>query len=141
MQLFLKKFFLHFFCLLLLFWSSITTWYIVDLYRRRSPKSNAKDVENEKPIQLSIQDKSSRCNFSFLKPFVLLMTICDTYVTLLYSPKVYNNNHIYQALAPGKHMLHLIMFSCSKNKKLCSYYQPYLFFFFPNSQSTNVTLL
>ncbi|KAG5155420.1 hypothetical protein JHK82_013389 [Glycine max] len=65
---------------------------IVDLYRRRLPKRNAKDVE--KPIQLSIQDRSSRCNFSFLKPFVLLMTICGTYVTLLYSPKVYNNNHL-----------------------------------------------
>uniref|UniRef100_A0A0R0JRA3 Hexosyltransferase n=1 Tax=Glycine max TaxID=3847 RepID=A0A0R0JRA3_SOYBN len=30
------------------------------------------------------------------------MTICGTHVTLLYSPKVYNNNHIYQALAPGE---------------------------------------
>ncbi|KAK7399396.1 hypothetical protein VNO78_10578 [Psophocarpus tetragonolobus] len=62
---------------------------IVDLYRRRIPKRNAEGAE--RPIQLSFQDRSSRCNFSLLKfkPFVLLLTICGTYLTLLYSPKVY----------------------------------------------------
>ncbi|TKY45688.1 UDP-glucuronate:xylan alpha-glucuronosyltransferase 3 [Spatholobus suberectus] len=63
-----------------------------DLYRRRLPRSNAKDVE--KPIHSSIQDRSSRCNLSFLKPFVLLITICGTFLTLLYSPEVYNSNHL-----------------------------------------------
>ncbi|XP_020215869.1 UDP-glucuronate:xylan alpha-glucuronosyltransferase 1 [Cajanus cajan] len=63
---------------------------IVDLYRRRLPKRNAKDVE--KSIHLSIQDRSSRCKFSFLKPFVQFITICGTFLLLLYSPKVCNNH-------------------------------------------------
>ncbi|CAJ1937855.1 unnamed protein product [Sphenostylis stenocarpa] len=66
---------------------------IVDLYRRRLPKGNAKDAENEKPIQLSIKDRSSRCNFSLLKPFLLFITVCGTYVMLLHS-KVYSSNHL-----------------------------------------------
>ncbi|KAL2342932.1 hypothetical protein Fmac_004217 [Flemingia macrophylla] len=65
---------------------------IVDLYRRRLPKSNAKDLE--KPIHLSIHNRSSRCRFSFLKPFVLLITICGTFLMLLHSPAVCNNNHL-----------------------------------------------
>ncbi|XP_061363626.1 UDP-glucuronate:xylan alpha-glucuronosyltransferase 1-like isoform X1 [Gastrolobium bilobum] len=62
-----------------------------DLYKRRLPRSKVKDVE--KPFHLSIQDRNSRCKFSFLK-LILLITICGTFVTLLYSPEVYNTNHL-----------------------------------------------
>ncbi|XP_020203623.1 UDP-glucuronate:xylan alpha-glucuronosyltransferase 1 [Cajanus cajan] len=64
---------------------------IEDLYKRRLPRSKAKDAE--KPFHLSIQDRSSRCKLSFLK-LILLITICGTFVTLLYSPEVYNTNHL-----------------------------------------------
>nr|KYP38815.1 Glycogenin-2 [Cajanus cajan] len=67
------------------------TWYSEDLYKRRLPRSKAKDAE--KPFHLSIQDRSSRCKLSFLK-LILLITICGTFVTLLYSPEVYNTNHL-----------------------------------------------
>ncbi|TKY73852.1 UDP-glucuronate:xylan alpha-glucuronosyltransferase 1 [Spatholobus suberectus] len=64
---------------------------IEDLYKRRLPRSKAKDAE--KPFHLSVQDRSSRCKLSFLK-LILLITICGTFVTLLYSPEVYNTNHL-----------------------------------------------
>ncbi|XP_057737448.1 UDP-glucuronate:xylan alpha-glucuronosyltransferase 1-like [Arachis stenosperma] len=65
---------------------------IEDLYKRRLPKNN-KAKEVEKPFHLTVQDRSSRCKFSFLK-LLLLVTICGTFVTLLYSPEVYNTTHL-----------------------------------------------
>lgn len=91
---YLKLFKIYFLLVILLFWRWITTWYSVDLYRRRLTKGNAKDVKNEKPIQLSIRDRNSRCNVSFLKTFLLFIAICITYVMLLYSAKAYNSNHL-----------------------------------------------
>ncbi|KAL4644037.1 hypothetical protein ACB092_02G134300 [Castanea dentata] len=58
---------------------------IEDIYKRRTNKSKAK------PFHISFQEKSSRCKFPLLK-FVLLIIVSGTFITLLYSPEVYNNN-------------------------------------------------
>ncbi|XP_050377520.1 UDP-glucuronate:xylan alpha-glucuronosyltransferase 1 [Argentina anserina] len=60
-----------------------------DIYRRRVQKSKSNNTEN--PFNLSIQERSSRYKLPLLR-LILLIGICGTFVTLLYSPEVYNNN-------------------------------------------------
>ncbi|KAK9291906.1 hypothetical protein L1049_019857 [Liquidambar formosana] len=64
---------------------------IEDIYKRRLQRSKAKD--DEKPFHIHIQDRSSNCKFPLLK-LVLVIIICGTFVTLLYSPEVYTNDHL-----------------------------------------------
>ncbi|KAK2656139.1 hypothetical protein Ddye_009191 [Dipteronia dyeriana] len=64
---------------------------IEDIYKRKMQKSKVKSVD--KPFHIPIQDRSSCCKFPLLK-LVLVIIICGTFVTLLYSPEVYNNHHL-----------------------------------------------
>ncbi|KAI9165291.1 hypothetical protein LWI28_011125 [Acer negundo] len=64
---------------------------IEDIYKRKMQKSKVKGVD--KPFHIPIQDRSSCCKFPLLK-LVLVIIICGTFVTLLYSPEVYNNHHL-----------------------------------------------
>ncbi|EXB40992.1 hypothetical protein L484_020727 [Morus notabilis] len=63
---------------------------IEDVYRRRSQRSKTKDPE--KPFHLSLQERSPKCKFPLLR-LVLLVIVSGTFVTLIYSPDIYNNNH------------------------------------------------
>ncbi|KAK9230323.1 hypothetical protein WN944_023290 [Citrus x changshan-huyou] len=62
---------------------------IEDIYKRRIKKSKVKGID--KPFH--IQDRVSCCKFPLLK-LVLVIIICGTFLTLMYSPEVYNNNHL-----------------------------------------------
>ncbi|KAF8369554.1 hypothetical protein HHK36_032424 [Tetracentron sinense] len=63
-----------------------------DINKRRFQRStDFKDIE--KPFQIPIQDRSSNCKFSSLK-LVLVIIICGTFLTILQSPAVYNNDHL-----------------------------------------------
>ncbi|GAV61673.1 Glyco_transf_8 domain-containing protein [Cephalotus follicularis] len=64
---------------------------IEDIYKRRLLRSKVKGA-HEKPFHIPLHDRSSCCKFRLLK-FVLVIIICGTFVSLLYSPEVYNNNH------------------------------------------------
>ncbi|OVA01512.1 Glycosyl transferase [Macleaya cordata] len=60
-----------------------------DTNKRRFLRSkNSKEVE--KPFHVPTQDKGSRCKFPPLK-LVLVIIICGTFLTLLHSPTLYNN--------------------------------------------------
>ncbi|GMN32957.1 hypothetical protein TIFTF001_003879 [Ficus carica] len=63
---------------------------IEDVYRRRSQRSKTKD--SEKPFHLSLQERNPKCKFPLLR-LVLLVIVSGTFVTLIYSPDIYNNNH------------------------------------------------
>lgn len=61
-----------------------------DLYKRKLQKSKAKGAE--KPFHIPIQDRSSCCKFSLFR-LILVIMICGTIVTLLYSPDVEHLSH------------------------------------------------
>ncbi|KAL5555641.1 hypothetical protein UlMin_037877 [Ulmus minor] len=71
---------------------------IEDICRRRTQRSKAKD--SDKPFHLSIQEKSSKWKFPLLR-LVLLIIISGTFVTLLYSPDIYNHSHPSQSVSRG----------------------------------------
>ncbi|EOX92483.1 hypothetical protein SCA6_013559 [Theobroma cacao] len=61
------------------------------IYKRRLNKNKVKGVE--KPFHIPIQDRNSCCKYPLLK-LVLVIIVCGTFVTLLYSPEVYHSDHL-----------------------------------------------
>lgn len=64
---------------------------IEDIYKRRLQRSKDRDIE--KPFHIHSQDRSSNCKFPLLK-LVLVIIICGTFVSILYSPEVYHDDHL-----------------------------------------------
>ncbi|RWR92826.1 putative UDP-glucuronate:xylan alpha-glucuronosyltransferase 3 [Cinnamomum micranthum f. kanehirae] len=62
-----------------------------DMNRRSQRRIDCKDVD--KAFNTSIQDRSSSCKFLSLK-LVLVIIICGTFITLLQSPALYENESL-----------------------------------------------
>ncbi|KAA8531049.1 hypothetical protein F0562_005758 [Nyssa sinensis] len=72
---------------------------IEDICKRRLQRCTAKDVVDvEKPFHIPIQDKSAKCKFHPLKLFLVIITF-GTFVTLLYSSTVCQNDHTAHSLS------------------------------------------
>eukprot|EP00268_Persea_americana_P053772 TRINITY_DN6118_c0_g1_i1.p1 TRINITY_DN6118_c0_g1~~TRINITY_DN6118_c0_g1_i1.p1 ORF type:complete len:639 (-),score=123.63 TRINITY_DN6118_c0_g1_i1:764-2680(-) len=65
--------------------------YLDDMNRRSQRRIDCKDVD--KAFNTSIQDRSSSCKFLSLK-LVLVIIICGTFITLLQSPALYENESL-----------------------------------------------
>ncbi|XP_058089732.1 putative UDP-glucuronate:xylan alpha-glucuronosyltransferase 3 [Magnolia sinica] len=61
-----------------------------DMNKRSQRSNDFKDTD--KTIYTSIQDRSSSCKLRSLK-LVLVVIVCGTFMTLLHSPGVYDNEH------------------------------------------------
>ncbi|KAA8517122.1 hypothetical protein F0562_017415 [Nyssa sinensis] len=73
----------------------------LDICKRRLQRSTAKDVVDvEKPFHIPIQDKSGKCKFHPLKLFLVIITF-GTFVTLLNSSTVCQNDHTAHSLSSG----------------------------------------
>lgn len=80
--------------------ASSLTWFLVawpsdDMNRRSQRRIDCKDVD--KAYNTSIQDRSSSCKFLSLK-LVLVIIICGTFITLLQSPALYENEYVTQSV-------------------------------------------